>query len=31
VDKPEDALWKGVELVEGGVNEEYGAKAQGVD
>ena len=28
VDKPEDALWKGVELIEGGVVEECGVKAR---
>ena len=29
VDKPEDALWKGVELIEGGTVEEHGVKARG--
>jgi len=29
VDKPEDALRKGVELIEGGAVSEYGAKARG--
>jgi glycosyltransferase involved in cell wall biosynthesis len=28
VDKPEDALWKGVELIEGGVVEACGVKAR---
>ncbi|MEA1998006.1 MAG: glycosyltransferase, partial [Euryarchaeota archaeon] len=29
VDKPEGALWKAVELIEGGVVEEYGPAARG--
>jgi glycosyltransferase involved in cell wall biosynthesis len=29
LDKPEDALWRAVELVEGGMVEEYGSKARG--
>jgi glycosyltransferase involved in cell wall biosynthesis len=29
VDKPEDALWKAVELIEGGMVSEYGSKARG--
>jgi len=29
VDRPEDALWKGVELIEGGMISEYGHAARG--
>jgi glycosyltransferase involved in cell wall biosynthesis len=29
VDKPEDTLWKAVELIEGGVISEYGPAARG--
>jgi len=29
VDKPEDVLWKGVELIKEGIVSEYGANAQG--
>jgi len=29
VDKPEDALWRGVELIEGGELQEHGSKARG--
>lgn len=29
VDKPEDALWKAIELIEGGELQEHGTKARG--